>query len=402
MVYVFKTKDKNGKQHDRWRFQYTDWQGKRKGASGTTSRKETEKLAARVQADQESIKKGWKAPPKKSDAPRSFRDTADEYLDWGSTQGGRKGRPWSDEHHYKRKGFLEWWENRLGLRLVSDLEGCLPRVEKALRELLKKGRTGRTASAYTEGIAAFCDWCVDRGYLDNDPLKGMAPFDRTPRSPRRDLSPDEIKSLLKSSPPERQLVYITAICSGLRANELRSLRMKHLDTNQGGLHLEPEWTKARKPGFQPLPTQLVHKLVVQGKKNLDPETPLLEVPVHQDREFNKDIKAAGIPKQNPRGIAVFHSLRNTFCTLVDQAGATPAEGQAMARHASLQMTYSIYTKTRSERLKALAEQIGGLFLDPESTTPALRQAAGAESPYVSKSYVVGVRGFEPPASTTRT
>jgi hypothetical protein len=97
------------------------------------------------------------------------------------------------------------------------------------------------------------------------------------------------------------------------------------------------------------------------------------------------------------GVVVFHSLRNTFCTLVDQAGATPAEGQALARHASLQLTYGIYTQTREERLRMPAEKAGSLFFEvPESTIIAQRKTAGLESSCRGNGYMVGVRGFEPP------
>jgi len=43
--------------HERFRFEYTDYQGKRRTASGSSSKAETEKLAARVQAGQDEIRR---------------------------------------------------------------------------------------------------------------------------------------------------------------------------------------------------------------------------------------------------------------------------------------------------------------------------------------------------------
>ena len=48
--------------------------------------------------------------------------------------------------------------------------------------------------------------------------------------------------------------------SGLRAGELRSLSVRHLDHQRGGIELEAEWTKNRRAGFQPLPAGLMERL----------------------------------------------------------------------------------------------------------------------------------------------
>ncbi len=85
MPYMFKTKSRDGKPHPRWKFQYTDWQGKRRSATGTTSKVQTEKLAQRVQAEQDAIRKRWQPAPKNSDTPRAFREVMEEYLCYSAT-----------------------------------------------------------------------------------------------------------------------------------------------------------------------------------------------------------------------------------------------------------------------------------------------------------------------------
>ena len=193
MPYVFQTKRKNGKYHPRWRFQYTDWHGRRRSATGTTGKAETEKIALRVQAEQDAIRNGWRPPPRPSDTPHAFEEVKGEYLAWGESQGGRGGRPWGKTHARMRRFFLEWWKDRLGLELLADLNGILPRLEKVLRELETGGRSGKTLQNYADGLAAFCDWCVSRGYLDEDPLAGLAAFDTTPQTQRRAMTAEKIK-----------------------------------------------------------------------------------------------------------------------------------------------------------------------------------------------------------------
>jgi hypothetical protein len=51
MPYVFQSSNLLGKPHPRWRFQYTDWKGRRRTATGTTSEADTRKLALAVQSE---------------------------------------------------------------------------------------------------------------------------------------------------------------------------------------------------------------------------------------------------------------------------------------------------------------------------------------------------------------
>ena len=241
---------------------YTDAAGKRKFFTGTQDKKETLQVARGIEDDHRQIRLGYREAPTSAqkNRTRAFDEVVTEYLEWGAARGGWRGGPWSPVHTENRRVTLRWWIDRLGLETLADLENVLPRVEKALRGLGSEGRTGKTQSNYAEALRAFCNYCVDRGYLANDPLKALAPFDTTPQSQRRAMTPDDIRKLLAVSPPHRRLLYETALFSGLRANELRNLTVDHLDEDRGGVHLDAAWTKNRKPGFQPLPRSLVEQL----------------------------------------------------------------------------------------------------------------------------------------------
>src|SRR5262249_41083044 len=145
-----------------------------------------------------------------------FVDIKDEYVAWGETQGGRDGRPWGKTHARNRRTHLSWWQEQLGFESLADLAGILPRVEEALRELKTKGRAGKTLANYAEAIAAFCDWCVQRGYLATDPLQSLGTFDTAPRTRRRAMTVAEIHQLLRACAPHRRLLFETAFLSGLR------------------------------------------------------------------------------------------------------------------------------------------------------------------------------------------
>jgi integrase len=173
-----------------------------------------------------------------------------------------------------RKTHLAWWQERLGCELLSDLHGVLGDVERALRGLEAAGKSGKTLQNYSEAIAAFADWAVNRQYLDRDPLDKLKSFDTTPNTRRRAMTPAEIRLLLEHCAPKRRLCYEAAFTTGLRAGELRSLKVLNLDVARGGLTLDAAWTKSRRAGFQPLPAWLVESLADSAKEK-SAEDPLL-------------------------------------------------------------------------------------------------------------------------------
>lgn len=86
--------------HPKWRFEYTDWQGKRRIKTGHASKTETEMLALKVRGEQDEIRRGYRPIPKSKDeyTSRPCREVIEEYLAWGKSPGGRMGRSWSKDH----------------------------------------------------------------------------------------------------------------------------------------------------------------------------------------------------------------------------------------------------------------------------------------------------------------
>ncbi|HEY3319902.1 MAG TPA: site-specific integrase [Planctomycetota bacterium] len=376
MPTVFQTFDKNGRPHPRWRFKFMDYNGKRKTATGATTKSETVKLANQIQADNDAIRKGWRPPPKPSEKPRPFAEVVAEYLAWGKSQGGHGGRPWSEGHDRMRKRHLPFWQQALEIDLLSDLNGCLPRVETVLRDL-QDGRSGKTLQNYAESLAAFCDWAIERGYLDVDPLKNLKKFDTTPKVVRRALTADEVARLLAVASGERRLLYKIALTSGLRANELRSLLFRHLDVPNNGLRLEDGWTKGRKATFQPLPPTLVSELVATAGS--DPAKPLLKVPKDTAGMICRDLIAAGIQRMTTEGKVDFHALRTAYTTFVFEVGASVKEAQTLARHSTPDLTLNVYARTRSSRLSDITQRVGDVVLGGSCPTDVQQQAAAANA-----------------------
>jgi site-specific recombinase XerD len=332
MAGIRQTFDKDGNPHANWRYWYIDWRGKRVWKSGTADPIRTQRIADAKELEQERLREeidlGIRQPPDSAEQakPLSIADLVTDYLERGTAQGGRGGHPWGEKHADMRKNHLEFWTAQLGLKVVADLEQILPRVEKVLRGLRAKPRKkdakpteacGKTKQNYVEALAAFCDWLLDRGYLKHDPLKGIAPFDTTPKTLRRAMTEEELYKFLNGCAPHRRLMYEVAFCTGLRARELRALRAHHLDVERGGLKLEAAWTKNRKEGFQPLPEQLIARLqqAIENKsahqqylqfesrntKYPKAEDALLYVSANTGRDMSLDLIDADVSKTAPGG-----------------------------------------------------------------------------------------------------
>ncbi len=417
MARVYQTFDKDGKPHPKWRFSFTDWQGKRKSQTGYPSKKQTERLAAKVEREHEEIRKGYRPPPKSyaRHHRRPFSEIKGIYISWGESQGGTGGRPWAGSHTRGKRKLMDWWEDRLALKTLADVVEILSPVEVALQEIQNAGRANKTVQNYAETIKSFGLWCVKRGLLEEDPLKDLARFDTTPEEPRRAYSLEEIGKLLRTAPGCHGLNYEVALCTGLRANELRSLSIDDLDTERQGLILNPDWTKNRKPGFQPLPQCLMESLLAfasersaerlyierrpKGAGDDRPANPLLYVTDNPGLALNRYIKKADLEKKTSEGKIDFHALRTTFGTLLNQVGATEKEIQHLMRHRPRTITFDRYVKTDENRLFGLIETIGDAIMTAKGSqkgeiSAKQKMAVGADI-YDSNGYDDNSTGVPP-------
>ena len=197
------------------------------------------------------------------------------------------------------------------------------------------------------------------------------------------MTAGEVKALLDVCPAPRRLVYEVALTSGLRLNELVNLRVSNFDATRGGIHLDAAWTKNRKAGFQPLPGWLVEKLsdAVKGKAQSDC---LLKVRKDAAHGMDLDLKRAGIPKWAAGWKIDFHALRVAYVSFVLESGASVKEAQSMARHSTPDLTVNVYARARNERLKDVAETVGGLVGSRQVHAHSMHAvAAGAESDCIS-------------------
>lgn len=361
---------------------YVNSQGKQQFFTGTHTRKETLRIAHKLEDEHRLVRLGYVAepPPSVKHKTRLLADVIDEYIEWGKSHGGREGRPWSKKHYENRKARLEWWEEISGeMATVGDMESIAQqKVELGIVRLRDSGLAPKTLATYVEAFRAFFGWCAKRGVINKNPLETLPHFDTTAVTRRRALTVDEIHRLLAVCEPHRRLLLETALSTGLRANELRSLSEGDVDVANGLLRLSANWTKNRKACEQPISLGLAQQLVkfsqsgepsrlyrfIASKRRVTarvmdpiPNKPLLCVPLHPARELDKDLKKAGIPKHTDEGKVDFHACRVAYITLIVESGASIKEAQTLARHSSPTMTFNTYSRVRGGRLASTVESV---------------------------------------------
>lgn len=196
---------------------------------------------------------------------------------------------------------------------------------------------------------------------------------------------DEIEKIVSGAPPRLRLLIVLAAYVGLRQGELLELRRSDVDGVTGRIHVTRKVDKDVTPGadgacrrcgrvisspktasgvrtvhvpppFLPmLQTHLLQHAATGPDGLLFPgdRTDHMSVRYLMDR-YRPARTAAGRPD------LTLHHLRHTALTIAGQHGATAAELQARAGHAS-QAAMAIYQHATLDRDKALAEKIGTTY-----------------------------------------
>ncbi len=163
--------------------------------------------------------------------------------------------------------------------------------------------------------------------------------------------------------------------SGIPCHEVQVLPFAATSTGRkpyAVLHAADEKSRrgARVPLRRDLAAELAQWIAESGHV---PSTPLFHAPAGLVRFLDRDLAVAGIPKRDERGRTVdVHALRTTFGTLLSKGGVAPRTAQAAMRHASIDLTMTVYTDPK------LLDVYGALGALPElrlDGTPA--RVAGA-------------------------
>ncbi|MGQ0633097.1 MAG: tyrosine-type recombinase/integrase [Planctomycetaceae bacterium] len=292
-----------------------------------------------------------------------------------------------------------------GYTFTCDISAS--RVDGFLADLRngKERLSIQTSNFYLQAIKQFCRWLMRDGRTATNPVEflqgGNVKLDV--RRVRRELSEEEIALLLKAARAgdvccrltgdQRFMLYATALGTGLRASELRSLTRESfdLDSDPPTVTILAQNEKARRGDTLPLPPDLVDLLRPWLAQNA-PDAPLWPGKWAQHKQGGKmverDLKAARAVwidaakndaaeqkrrKESPfleyrtsdNESADFHSLRHTFLSRLGRAGVPAKVMQRLARHSTVELTLGRYTHASLYDLAAAATKLPRLPVEEQ-------------------------------------
>jgi len=252
-----------------------------------------------------------------------------------------------------------------GFRYYSDITGS--KVQAYLNKLTV---SDKTCNYYLTAVKQFCRWMVLEQRASGSAVEHLKRLPVLDDEFRRALSFDEVCSLLRSAEAgpvrfgmtghERAVLYLVAIETGLRVNELRSLQKRSFDFDNCIVTCEASYCKNRRAAEQILKSKRAEQLrnFLAGKL---PTARAFNMPSSYRTApmLRADLQDAGIAYVDERGLkADFHSLRHTLATELDRTGASLKERMAIMRHSDRgNLTQGVYTHAKLYDLRRAIEDL---------------------------------------------
>lgn len=356
---------------------YKDRHDKRVRFTGTHDKTTTLKIARERETRERLIKEGLidLAEEKQADeARKSIDEHLDAYRDALIAKGG------TAKHAKATREMLSRLFESAKIRSTKQITSA--GIAVGLKLIVDAGRSSRTHNAAKQAAKAFCKWIWNREIVMNQ-VRGLDTLgnrnqaaDR--RVVRRALKVEEVERLLavaeagkpvditrkgyqydyrEVTGPDRAMLYRIILGSGLRANEIRTLRPEAFDLGaEPTIEIRAGNEKARRGALQPITRELADQ-IRPWLETRPPQQPLFDLPekMHK-RLLLPDLIAAGIPERDNEGAKVdIHALRTTYITRLVEDGVHPAVAQKLARHSDINITMRYYTKLDATRLRNAME-----------------------------------------------
>lgn len=288
-------------------------------------------------------------------------------------------------------GFRKWSDIS-----ASKVEGHLAQL-RAGEPDKDNGLSVQTSNFYLQAVKQFARWMIADGRASETPLAHLQTMnvqtDR--RHDRRALTVDELRWLLTTTGrgpercgiagSERAIVYRLAVETGLRANEIRTLKRASFDfaSVPATVTVEAGYSKRRRKDVLPMRPDTSRAVQSHLACKL-PEAPAFAMPQadHNSRVMRADLQAARDAwleaAQTPQErreregsmfltyrddaglVADFHALRHTFISNLANSGVHPKVAQTLARHSTITLTMDRYTHSKWEDMGEAIDRLPAL------------------------------------------
>lgn len=289
----------------------------------------------------------------------SFKDYAQQYVDWCRTQhrGFRTDQ-------LRVKAMVRAWGG-LKLDQITTVH-----VEHFLAKLLD-GRKGTTVNRYTTALSGLFSRAVRHGFLTANPVQGIT---RHPEPSGRViyLTPATERAVLAALNPDHHALFQVSLHTGMRWSEQVRLTWKAVDFLTGSITIEVSKSgKSRVVPMNSVVREILTELATVRRRLGDSrERVFADAPPRPDYFYPAAIeRAKGLLARAGQDVGSmegqsWHALRHTFASRLVAAGVDLRSVQALGGWASLVMVQR-YSHMSPEHLMKAVER-----LVPKSFGPA--------------------------------
>ncbi|MFC1604312.1 tyrosine-type recombinase/integrase, partial [Planctomycetota bacterium] len=259
-------------------------------------------------------------------------------------------------------------------KIRAIVNGCKFRTWDDIRKSAVETYLGRLSistgyyNLFVQAIKQFCRWCVRENKAEYSPVQFLERLSMPDEEKRQALSYEAVCRLLTATAKapdrygmsglERAILYIVAVQSGLRANELRHLTVGDFDAKKATLTLKAEYCKDRRGACQFITLALASHLsdYIDGRDGKDP---LFGMWSQRTAEMIKaDAIDAGLPLIDDKGRElVFHSTRHTLRTELVRCRISESIIDRILRHKPQGIGQRIYTHVSPFEIRAAIEKL---------------------------------------------
>jgi integrase len=277
---------------------------------------------------------------------------------------------------------------------------AVARVLTYREERLQAGISPCTVNKDVGALLTMLRWGVRHNFIGSNPLAGLTPLPHDDPKEGRPLSDDEVSRLLERSPRLWRDIWYTFLVTGMRKDELASLRFRDIDWEAREIVVRSGAAKNHRERRIPIDTGLWEILKRQeagrderqpGKGRTERITLLVRARFTKEHvfvtsqntplshrsaiygAFMRWCKRAGVQTEtlDAEGRQVehvdVHSLRRTFATNLITGGADPKSVQELLGHRTLDMTMRIYAKVN---MQSKRQALGRLSYGKGTLAPA--------------------------------
>jgi integrase len=287
---------------------------------------------------------------------QTVRDAATEFIA-GAKDGSvldRSGKRYKPSSIRNYDGWLDRYVlPALGDKKLSQVKRA--DVQDLVDKLIVAGLAGSTVRNALDPLRRVMHRALRRDLIAVDPTDGID-WPSPARTRDRVASPTEASALIAAVPESDRALWATAMYAGLRAGELRALRVASVELDHGVIHVVAGWddmegeieVKSRSgirsvPIIGELRPLLITHLIATGRRGrpdalvfgrTDSDPFLRSTPRNRAR---KAWLAAGLDP------ITLHECRHTYASTMVAAGVDPGEVMRRMGHSTVVMTLDRYT-----------------------------------------------------------